>query len=133
MYHRIDSSFFSQKMPYYLLTLLVYMALCKNTLQKRKDMLKIFKANLSFLSDFDVVYEKLDPRGVERQIACFSPQNIIYQGQSLKNYKVLVFMYSLAEIGLFKIAKVQNCTKGSFNKYVGQILPNLDHPSPWSV
>ena len=36
---------------------------CKNTLQKRKDVLKIVKGNLFI---FDVVYEQLDPGGVER-------------------------------------------------------------------
>jgi hypothetical protein len=39
---------------------------CKNTLQKRKNVLKIVKGNLYFLFIFDVVYEQLDPGGVER-------------------------------------------------------------------
>ena len=38
---------------------------CKNTLQKRNDVLKIFKVNLSLFFNFDVLYEKLDPGGVE--------------------------------------------------------------------
>ena len=38
----------------------------KNTLQKRKNVLKIVKGNLYLLFIFDVVYEQLDPGGVER-------------------------------------------------------------------
>ena len=80
---------------------------CKNTLQRRKDVVKIFKANLSFLFNFDVVYEKLDPRGVERYIACFSTKHhtsrpVIEKLQSMYWYLCILW-------GRLACSKLQRC------------------------
>ena len=93
----------------------------KTPCKKGRTCLKYSKEIYLFLFNFDVVYEKIDHRGVSKVTLHVSPHktSYIYQGQSLENYEVLVFMYSLGEIGLFKIAKLQNCTKGSFKQLRG--------------